>query len=61
MGFHSMVRESAADLAMLGRLAREADVRLSFHPSQFIVLNSENEELTLKSMADLESQATCWT
>ena len=55
--FHGMIRESASDLAMLGRLAREADLRLSFHPSQFIVLNSENEELTLKSMADLDSQA----
>jgi UV DNA damage endonuclease len=48
--FHSMVRESSGDLAMLGRLAREADLRLSFHPSQFIVLNSE-------SIADLDSQA----
>lgn len=55
--FHGMVRESAGDLAWVGRLAREADVRLSFHPSQFIVLNSENEELTRKSMADLDSQA----
>ena len=55
--FHNMVRESAADLAHLGRLAREQDLRLSFHPSQFIVLNSENEELTRKSMWDLESQA----
>ena len=55
--FHSMVRDSANDLAYLGRLAREADIRLSFHPSQFIVLNSENDELTRKSMADLESQA----
>ncbi len=55
--FHSMVRESAADLALLGRLAREADIRLSFHPSQFIVLNSGNETLTVKSMADLDSQA----
>ncbi len=55
--FHSMVRDSAADLATLGRLAREADIRLSFHPSQFIVLNSENEELTRKSMWDLDSQA----
>ena len=55
--FHSMVRESAADLAQLGRLAREADIRLSFHPSQFIVLNSGNETLTQKSMADLDSQA----
>ena len=55
--FHSMVRDSAADLATLGRLAREADIRLSFHPSQFIVLNSENDELTRKSMWDLDSQA----
>ena len=55
--FHSMVRDSANDLAYLGRLAREADIRLSFHPSQFIVLNSENDDLTRKSMADLESQA----
>ncbi len=55
--FHNMVKESASDLARFGRLAREADVRLSFHPSQFIVLNSENETLTRKSMADLDSQA----
>lgn len=55
--FHNMVKESASDLAHFGRLAREADVRLSFHPSQFIVLNSENEALTRKSMWDLNSQA----
>ena len=55
--FHTMVRDSANDLATLGRLAREADIRLSFHPSQFIVLNSENDELTRKSLADLDSQA----
>ena len=55
--FHTMVKESASDLARFGRIAREADVRLSFHPSQFIVLNSENETLTRKSMADLDSQA----
>ncbi len=55
--FHGMVKESASDLAHIGRLAREQDLRLSFHPSQFIVLNSENEDLTRKSMWDLESQA----
>lgn len=55
--FHNMVRESAGDLARVGRLAREADIRLSFHPSQYIVLNSENDELTKKSMWDLNSQA----
>lgn len=55
--FHKMVQETAGDLARFGRYAREADVRLSFHPSQFIVLNSENEALTKKSMWDLDSQA----
>ena len=55
--FHAMVKESASDLARFGRYAREADVRLSFHPSQFIVLNSESEKLTRKSMWDLDSQA----
>ncbi len=55
--FHNMVRESAADLAHVGKLARQQDLRLSFHPSQFIVLNSENEELTRKSIWDLASQA----
>ncbi len=55
--FHAMVRESASELEYAGKLAREADIRLSFHPSQFIVLNSESEELTKKSMADLDSQA----
>lgn len=55
--FHGMVRESASDLARVGRLARDADVRLSFHPSQFVVLNSANDDLTKKSMWDLDSQA----
>lgn len=55
--FHSMVRDSAADLARVGKLAREQDLRLSFHPSQFVVLNSGDEELTRKSIWDLESQA----
>ena len=55
--FHGMVGESARELAEVGRLARLQDLRLSFHPSQFIVLNSENETLTRKSMADLDSQA----
>ena len=56
--FHGMVHESRAELAHVGRVARAQGVRLSFHPSQYIVLNSENETLTRKSIADLESQAS---
>ena len=56
--FHGMVEESRADLAHVGRIAKAQGLRLSFHPSQYIVLNSDNETLTRKSIADLESQAT---
>ena len=37
--------------------ARAAGLRLSFHPSQFVILNSPNPELVRKSIWDLSSQA----
>ncbi|HEY0565518.1 MAG TPA: UV DNA damage repair endonuclease UvsE [Terriglobales bacterium] len=55
--FHKMVAESDRELRAFGKAAREQDVRLSFHPSQFVVLNSPNPELVRKSVWDLESQA----
>ena len=55
--FHDMVRESRGELQAIGRKARELDLRLSFHPSQFVVLNSPDPELVRKSVWDLESQA----
>jgi UV DNA damage endonuclease len=55
--FHNVINESRNELAFIGMMARAQDLRLSFHPSQYIVLNSDNEELTQKSIADLESQA----
>lgn len=55
--FHSMVRDCAADLAEIGKKARQLDLRLSFHPSQFIVLNSPDPDLVRKSVWDLASQA----
>lgn len=55
--FHGMVRESAAELAAFGAKARRLGVRLSFHPSQFVLLNSPDPELTAKSVWDLVSQA----
>ena len=55
--FHKMINESRNELAFVGRIAKAQDLRLSFHPSQYIVLNSDNEQLTQKSIADLESQA----
>lgn len=55
--FHGMVAESDAELAAVGAKARALDVRLSFHPSQFVLLNSPDPALTEKSVWDLSSQA----
>jgi UV DNA damage endonuclease len=55
--FHNMVAESDAELRAIGRKARDLNIRLSFHPSQFVLLNSPAEELTRKSIWDLTSQA----
>ncbi len=55
--FHGMVRESAAELRAVGAKARALDIRLSFHPSQYVVLNSPDPELVRKSAWDLLSQA----
>ena len=55
--FHGMIRECRNELAHVGAIARAQNLRLSFHPSQYVVLNSENSDLTRKSVADLISQA----
>ena len=55
--FHHMVKESAPELRALGQKARSLDMRLSFHPSQFVVLNSPDSTLVKKSIWDLVSQA----
>jgi UV DNA damage endonuclease len=55
--FHSMVRDSASELRSTGAQARRFDIRLSFHPSQYVILNSPDPTLTSKSVWDLTSQA----
>jgi UV DNA damage endonuclease len=55
--FHGMVAESDAELRAVGARAKQLDIRLSFHPSQFVLLNSPDPELTRKSIWDLSSQA----
>jgi UV DNA damage endonuclease len=54
--FHNMVRECKSELRELGARARQLDLRLSFHPSQFIVMNSPDAELVRKSVWDLQTQ-----
>ncbi|MBN1657551.1 MAG: UV DNA damage repair endonuclease UvsE [Anaerolineae bacterium] len=55
--FHGQVDECAAELSEMGDLARRLRLRLSFHPSQYIVLNAPDEDLAARSAADVEVQA----
>jgi len=55
--FHGQVDECAEELAEVGALARELDVRLSSHPGQYIVLNSFSERVVAGAVRDLEVQA----
>lgn len=55
--FHHQIDECAAELEAMGRLAREIGLRLSFHPSQYVILNSPDEGLVAKSTLDLNAEA----
>jgi UV DNA damage endonuclease len=56
--FHDQVDACADELAELGAMARQLGLRLSFHPSQYIVLNAPDEDLAARSAADVEVQAS---
>jgi UV DNA damage endonuclease len=55
--FHDQIAECAEELAALGRRAKGAGIRLSTHPGQYIVLNSEKPEVREAAVRDLELQA----
>jgi UV DNA damage endonuclease len=55
--FHDQVEECYGELAAFGARAREVGVRLSTHPSQYIVLNSENPVTQASAIRDVELQA----
>ena len=55
--FHNQLEEAQDELAELGALARAYDIRLSLHPSQYILLNALDEEVARKSVMDLNAQA----
>jgi UV DNA damage endonuclease len=54
---HRQVEECEAALASLGSRANAQGIRLSFHPSQYILLSSPDEGVTRRSVADLDAQA----
>jgi UV DNA damage endonuclease len=55
--FHAQVEECAEELAAAGATARELGLRLSTHPGQYTVLNSERDEVRAAAVAELEVQA----
>ncbi len=55
--FHTQLEECAEELAEIGSLARELAIRLSTHPGQYTVLNSEDAGVQAAAVAELEVQA----
>jgi UV DNA damage endonuclease len=55
--FHGQVEECAPELAALGARAAASGLRLSTHPGQYVVLNSEDERVRSMAVADLNLQA----
>lgn len=55
--FHNQIDECREDLARLGEKARRLDLRLSMHPSQYIVLNAVEERVAGAAIADFTYHA----
>ena len=55
--FHNQIAESRSELSDLGRKANQMGLRLSFHPSQFIVMNTPDKTLRRQSVRELAAQA----
>jgi UV DNA damage endonuclease len=55
--FHNQIEECAEELAAIGQIARQGDLRLSFHPAAYIVLNSPAEGTAEKAATELMAQA----
>jgi len=56
--FHSQIDECADELWAVGELARQSDIRLSFHPGPHTVLNSPDKTIADKAIADLSAHAS---
>jgi UV DNA damage endonuclease len=55
--FHNQIDECRDELAQLGVKARRIDVRLSMHPSQYIVLNAVDGRVARAAVADFTYHA----
>lgn len=55
--FWSQLEDCGEELERIGLLARELDIRLSFHPGQYCVLNSERPDVMISAAHELELHA----
>ncbi|HVH11951.1 MAG TPA: UV DNA damage repair endonuclease UvsE [Longimicrobium sp.] len=55
--FHGQIAECRHELAELGRIARDRGIRLSLHPSQYVLLSALDSTINAKGIADVNSQA----
>jgi len=55
--FHTQIEDCLDELAELGETAREYSLRLSLHPSQYIVLNSPDEGIAAAAVRDCLAQS----
>lgn len=55
--FHGQIAECAEELAEVGEIARGYGIRLSFHPSQYVILNSPDERIARLAAEDFLAQA----
>lgn len=55
--YHAQLDECAAELAAVGRLAHETNIRLSFHAPASTVLNAPDETLAARATANLNALA----
>ena len=55
--FRHQVAECEAELAHVGRLARDLGIRLSFHAHPYTVLNAEDESIVQRSVLALDALA----
>lgn len=55
--FHGQIGECRGDLAALGQVARERGIRLSLHPSQYVLLSALDPAINEKGIADVNAQA----
>ena len=55
--FHGQVAECREELAELGRIARDRGIRLSLHPSQYVLLSALDERINAKGIRDVDAQA----